>query len=360
MRLNLTRKQEKCVQVKLLKINHMHYWNSPYLEWQKEVPNQWDIYVCRVRTSRNKALLCAVFELLSLLAQCDPIPLLVGPLADQKGVYRISVAKRFREKIKGLLNQSGYTSHVYRVAELDEVTDTNELPDTNELTDTDAPNVTRWRKKEYALLPVYSEEQHFLRDRAPDKRMFLLQKSDGEITPVLGYRGDGNQGSRRGLPPEDARMMVNVAKHRESPQSHKFLVDPFAGVGGIVFEATSTNSIVFSGDIDPKLQYGLSHMTDQRHANLDALHLPFRGNIFSAVVSELPFNRSFLNKQNSYQLARELSRVVVDQGRIVLMTSIEQANLLKTHFSNLDIQLKFESYINRKGTDVYVCVWQKG
>ncbi len=326
----------------------MHYWQNPYIKWQKDAPENWDVYIFQTRTSRNKALTCAIFEALSLFSPCQPIPILTGPLADKKGSYRLSIPSDFRTEVKQLAPHFGYTEAVHRLGPLDEPSEINA---DSEIAEFDR---IRWRKKTYTLRPVYIEPQNFMRHRAPDKRHFRLLKPNGEVTSVLGYRGDGQELSRRGLPAEDARLMLNLAR----PFNHGPIIDPFAGVGGILYEAADNKWPIFSGDIDPKLRYGLGDLCQNRHTVQDSVALPYADGAFTAVVSELPFDPHFLDKRAA-QLAQELTRIVPSNGKIVLMTGADQIEMMKKRFADLNISPIFASPVNRKGTDVHICVWQK-
>src|SRR5262249_15028992 len=114
-----------------------------------------------------------------------------------------------------------------------------------------------------------SAEEH--RDSAPDRRRFFLRDVTGAIREARGYRGGSGRGERRALPVADARLLVNLARAGVD----RVLLDPFAGAGGIVHEATRTGAVVFSADVDRALAPGLVAF-GSRHLVASATALPFR------------------------------------------------------------------------------------
>jgi hypothetical protein len=89
-----------------------HYWNTPYIDWQTELPEGWTLYLCRIRPSRSRARVPAVVEALSLLGAYHPLPLLSGPLADQKGVFWIALPAPHEPDAEALFRNLGYTRAV--------------------------------------------------------------------------------------------------------------------------------------------------------------------------------------------------------------------------------------------------------
>jgi tRNA (guanine10-N2)-dimethyltransferase len=112
----------------------------------------------------------------------------------------------------------------------------------------------------------------------------LLETSSGNLRPVTGYRGDGGNLSRRGLPVPVARLLVNLV----ATEPGSLFLDPFAGVGGIIIEALANRYEVVSSDWDPVLQHGLSH-PGSHHIAADARHLPFPDETFDAIATEPPY-----------------------------------------------------------------------
>lgn len=325
----------------------MNYWESPFIEWRKEAPAGWDIYLCQIRPSRNKAIVTAVVEALSLLADFEPMALLSGPLADQRGVYWIGLPPQHRAELQPRLLHLGYTYQVHRVAPLAELAQ-------NEHTENLVS--VRWRKELFYLLPVYTEDAEWMRNRAPDKRTFWLKNAAGEIVPLQGYRGDSNEMSRRGLPPEDGRVLVNLARAPGNFHGARNFLDPLAGVGGLLIEAVDQGYIVFSADIDQKVQYGLQRLS-KRHVVCDAAKLSFGDNAFWAVAAELPFGLDETKRLNAF--TAEFCRVLQPGGRLSLMLVKPQLHVIARKASTLPLTLLMQENINRKGTDVWICVWQK-
>jgi hypothetical protein len=102
-----------------------HYWQSPYIDWAPEIPDDWNLFVVYMRTARIKARVPAVLEVLSLLRPFQPIAPLRGPRADEKGVFWIAVAPSFTQPALQLLPRLGYSFAVDRVLPEEQVEPAN-------------------------------------------------------------------------------------------------------------------------------------------------------------------------------------------------------------------------------------------
>ncbi|MBZ0299929.1 MAG: methyltransferase domain-containing protein [Anaerolineae bacterium] len=324
----------------------MHYWNSPFVDWHRELPDGWDMYVCHLRSSRSKARVSAVHEMLALLGDYQPVPLLSGVRADQKGLFWIGVKAEYRPCVSPLLSHLGYTDQV----------DLLGPPNPIGAEPVEGGQWMTWKGEECFLQTVYQEDRAGMRDRAPDRRTFMLQDAHGAIVPVRGYRGDGEALSRRGLPPEDARLLVNLVRPRRLNRESPPLLDPFAGVGGIVLEAIDSGFEAVSMDIDPIVQYGLQNVT-HRHILASAGDLPLAGGQFGAVATEPPFHAEA--RPVVMKLMREFDRVLIPGGRCSVMTVEWQLEILEHDAARLGFELVLKERVDRKGTAVWVGVWQK-
>jgi SAM-dependent methyltransferase len=310
----------------------MTFWNSPFITLHPELPTGWTLYVCQIRTGRSKARIPAIMEILALLDSA--IALNSGPLAEQKGVFWIGTENADEARFQHL----GYTSRVLKLLD----------------TEADETEPVRWRGKTCFLKTIYEEDKDWLRNRAPDKREFLLRTHDGQVLPVQGYRGDGQHLSRRGLAPEDARLLVNLVTPH-STEAARFL-DPFAGVGGLVIEAVERGWQVYSGDIDPVVQVGLRNFGAD-HTVMDAARLPFPAQCFDAIATEPPFHEDARGTING--LMSEFDRVLKPGSKVAVLVAAWEADVLEVSAEALGFTLLLSAEIDRKGSSNRLCLWQK-
>jgi SAM-dependent methyltransferase len=285
------------------------------------------------RAARLRARELAIAEAVSLLADANPVAEVGGPLAEQRGVAWISIDALDLEDRVPLL---GYVDAV----------------DVVEPARASDRETVRWRRRMWRLRRIHTDDPEQLRQQAPDRRVFVVQAPDGTRV-IRGYRGSDRTLERRGLPVIDARLLVNLATH--GGQQCR-LLDPFAGVGGIVIAADDAAHLAFSTDIDPKLAVGLELLTRRGHAVADATRLPFGEATFDGIATETPFEPAADVTVSS--LLPELARVLRRRGRLAVMCVERQARLLRERTPAL--QLLMDHEIDRKGFDVRVLVWERG
>lgn len=291
--------------------------------------------------ARLRARGAAVCEALCLLRDFAPKALAGGPLSEHKGVFWITVRAERPTALAGRLARLGYASAVDVLAPIPEA-------DWRRST----PGLVRWRKQPYRVERLYTGDLALLRETAPDRRIFLLETAAGEVRSVRGYRGDGGALSRRALPVVDARLLVNLVWNGEGGR----FLDPFAGAGGIVYEAQQAGWRALSGDIDPALRFGLGAMS-AAHTVLDAQHLPLAANTLQAIASEPPYERHTMPLVAA--VLGECARVLVTSGRIALLCARWQTTELRQRGRQLGLVNYLDYDINRKGTDCTVLAWEK-
>jgi len=175
--------------------------------------------IFRVRAARRKARATAVMEAQRLLRSVGAEVAAGGPLSEEGSVFWLTVAHHAVNQAQDMLPFLGYSEAV-------------DVATPVAAGEASSRSVVRWRKRAYRLVRLYEEASGEARERAPDRRPFMLETAAG-LREIHGYRGDGGPMSRRGLPTYDGRMLVNLA----SADERSTFLNPFAGVGGVVIEA---------------------------------------------------------------------------------------------------------------------------
>jgi SAM-dependent methyltransferase len=298
------------------------------------------VLIFHVREARRKAMRAAVLEATRLLGDLEPRVLSGGPLGDRPGIFWLELPEEHVETARGRLARLGYTDAV-------------DMPDFDASGKrTGKGNYAgKWKGRSFVLSSLYEEDAAALRERAPDRRPFVLPAADGTLRAVYGYRGDSGPLSRRGLPVVDAKLLVNLVEPLTRGAS---LFDPFAGAGGIVLESVERGLITFSADIDPMLRHGLRHL-GARHVVADARHLPFPAATFDAVATEPPYTPEALD--TVIAALGEIHRVLVPGGRCALMVAASQAGALRSAAETLGISPGLDLPVDRKGLPVVVIAW---
>ena len=194
----------------------------------------------------------------------------------------------------------------------------------------------RRRDKKIFLTEIYRQDAERLLEDAPHNREFLIEKS-GEVIVAKGHR------YRRGLSPADAKFMVNIAELG----GDELVLDPFAGIGGILVECRRRNLMVFAMDVDAALRPGLAQISHNRCAIADARQLPFKNNIFDAIITEPPFNTKY--RQAVLDSMVELRRVVRQDGKIILLIAHDMREGIMTCMSSSKFQLTSDFTLRRHG-----------
>jgi SAM-dependent methyltransferase len=192
----------------------------------------------------------------------------------------------------------------------------------------------RERDRKICLTEIYRQDEEKLLDGAPHQRVFLIEK-DGQVTAAKGHR------YRRGLSPADARFMVNIAELR----GDELVLDPFAGIGGILVECIRRNLRIFAADVDPVLRPGLAQISHNRCSIADARQLPFRDSIFDVIITEPPFNTRY--RQEVLDSMVELRRVTRQGGKIILLISHDMYGEIMDCMAGSEFQLTKDFALRR-------------
>jgi SAM-dependent methyltransferase len=300
------------------------------------------VLIFTLRPSRCKARTAATAEALSLLRDLNAEALPGGPLSERGGLFWIDLPVESLASARALLPRLGYSYAVDLAAP-------ESLLGEGFKGQAEAETV-RWRGQPYRLFSLYREDSAAFREAAPDRREFLLE-SEGVVRTVRGYRGSSDPLCRRGLPTEDARMVVNLVSR---PAGR--LLDPFAGAGGIAISARESGCLPFSVDIDPILRYGLAHLGAQ-HCVADSRRLPFETASFDAIATEPPYDPG--SNPVVAEALREMARVLKPGGRMAIFCAEAQADLLLQTALSLPLTGFLDTAVNRKGTACAALAWEK-
>jgi hypothetical protein len=291
--------------------------------------------VVHQRTARRRARAAAVAEALALLHDLEPSAPAGGPLADRAGVFWVQLPERHLAAAGARFGRLGYSTAVDLLAGQGQ-----------------GPAV-RWRGRSWRLQRLHAEDPGDMRERAPDRREFLFEAADGRLRAVRGYRGSGADPlGRRGLPVCDARLLVNLV----APAGPGWLLDPFAGVGGVALEALAAGWRTVTADRDPALRHGLGRLGGA-HLVADARRLPLRAGVLDAVATEPPYDRQA--GPLAGQALAEAHRLLRPGGATAWLCAAWQAAGLRATADALGLRVALDTPVDRKGLEVVVLAWRK-
>ena len=308
---------------------------------QQDLPVDDATLICHIRPARRKARKPAEIEMLSVLAGLGCQVQSGGPLSEKGGVFWVSLPAASLEAARTRFQRLGYTSGVDTV-----------VPARSQHRSRSRPDLISWRNQLFKLERLYEEDADAARHRAPDRRSFDLEDSSGSVRSIRGYRGGSAPLSRRGLPSDDARILVNLALSQ--PGSN--LLDPFAGIGGIVIEALSSGAMTFSIDVDSTLRVGLMRL-GSRHCVADARQLPYRDGSIASIATEPPYHSSAALAVRD--ALGEFERVLENGGRLAMLCGSAQAPLIGDTANSLGLDEQLDFPIDRKGQPCVLFLWQK-
>jgi predicted RNA methylase len=206
-----------------------------------------------------------------------------------------------------------------------------------------AKNTARWvvgsiriKDRKLQLIEIYRQNERERLENSPNQRSFLIEK-DGEIKEAKGYR------RRRAVSPNDAKFIVNIAELN----GDETLIDPFAGTGGLLIECLSRGNKVFASDIDPVVRPGLAELTGKRCTLADARNLPFKNNLFDAIITEPPFGRK--NRQDVNDSLPELCRIIKTDGKIIFLIAEDMYDDIKGYMIENGFLMIHDFILRRHG-----------
>lgn len=300
------------------------------------------ILIARLRNSRIKCKQMAILELFQLLVEFDPVFPRNGPLGDIKGCIpmMISFCEAAQDDLlKKKLSGAGYTFEFYL---LDFYNGAQEPVGLKSI------NPQKWKSKHFLIREFFKQDQGVFRSQAPDKRTFILLGLDGNTKEVKGYRGNGEEMGRRALPVEDCRFLFNLACNTNTTH----LLDPFAGGGGIIYQARYILPKIYisSCDIAPELAPELFKYSNVHYVGKAKDFIPEAE--YDALATEVPFSKSA-----TPEICKSLSslgRFMKKNCRIVIMCASEQVSAIRKTIIDMGCIVGNIFYLNRKGTEVRI------
>jgi hypothetical protein len=305
------------------------------------MPSERQMLIFYLRPARARAVDAARFEVMSLFPELELTVAKGGPLSELGNIMWFETNQDEYALRKIQFMRLGYTVAVDLLCS---------IPESNYRDK--SPVMLRWRKKPYRLDRLYEIDLDSELQSGPDQRLFLLGDETGGVREVKGYRGDGSALARRALPVCDCKLLVNIVARGAGG----VVLDPFAGAGGIVREAVAAGLRVHSVDIDPILKPGLEHMGSV-HVVGNADALPWTGGSIDAVITETPF--AFETRRMVPLAFEEMVRVCKTGGRIAIMCTDWQAELLRKSAASSSLDSLLDTVIDRKGTNCSVLCWEK-
>ncbi len=305
----------------------------------KEYIQEYEVVLCSLKTSRNKAKQLAVWELCFALNELAAIFVPNGPLGDTASQVTFLIHKAHLEALPDILKSIGYCNSFYAL-------DFSPSPP--------GKKSFSWKGMPFTISLFYKQSEAIYEKQSSHNRDFYIYDSHGQEKKVVGYRGDGSVTGRRALPVEDCRLLVNLV----NPLAASSILDPFAGSGGILSAARYANPSIrlISADIDKVVEPGLKRLSDV-HYTIDSSAEDIVEHDIAAIVTEVPFAPSATETVGLAltKLAQNLS----DDGQISLMCSEEQYPYLSAVLQSVPLYPVVEEYVDRQGNVMSVSLWYK-
>ncbi|MBD3292589.1 MAG: hypothetical protein GF393_06665 [Armatimonadia bacterium] len=234
-------------------------------------------YVIHFRTSRGAGGVEHETARAEFLAAARHLPITI---LDEHPAFRrifVYVPPATVDRFMALLHRLGYTEALTRI--------TRQFGAGVGMQHQEATKVERWLVGEYRRGDdrvvhelVWQVDDAPRLARSPHERYFKM-RIDGHVEATRSLR------QRRRLSCCDALVMLHLA--RVDPGA--FVVDPFAGIGGIVQEGRRLGLEMLCGDVDRSLGPGLREVGSGLAAIWDASELPLPADCAEAVVTEPPY-----------------------------------------------------------------------
>ena len=182
-------------------------------------------------------------------------------------------------------------------------------------------------------------------EASPHKRPFPMVY-DGRVTETLGSRGE------RRLSPCDAKFLVNLSQARPG----EALLDPYAGIGGIIDAAGGRGLRVLAGDIEEALRLGLHEVTGGMACIWDARRLPLADACADVVVAEPTY--SVGRREQVVESLEEMARCLRPAGRLVMLMDPPLYAQVMPAAAPLGLRTEHDLAVRRQGFVARAVCWQ--
>jgi SAM-dependent methyltransferase len=193
---------------------------------------------------------------------------------------------------------------------------------------------------------LWSADEGERRRSAPHRRRFPFAYPRG---PRAGL---GRRGERR-LSPCDARFLLNLSQAKPGQR----VLDPFAGIGGIVLQAAARGITTVCGDLEEALRLGLAQISGGRACVWDACALPLRDGCVEVVVTEPPYSPAL--RQAVAATVPEMARCLCPGGRLVALMDEPLSKAVRPAVEAQGLSVEHEFRVRRQGFLARAVCWIK-
>ncbi len=193
---------------------------------------------------------------------------------------------------------------------------------------------------------LWVADEEARRQRAPHRRRFRFIYPDGVRS------GRGSRGGRR-LSPCDVKFLLNLSRAAAGQR----LLDPFAGIGGIVLEAVGRGVIALCGDIEEALRVGLAQASGGRAAVWDASALPLPADCVDIIVTEPPYAPR--RRDAVVACMVEAIRCLRGGGRLVALMDRPLSRAVLPAAAAKALQMEHDFPVRRQGFVARAICWVK-
>lgn len=194
--------------------------------------------------------------------------------------------------------------------------------------------------------PLWTADDAARRTMSPHFRQFAFIV-DGQIV-----RNRKSFRRHRRLSVCDVCFLLNIAGVNAGDR----IVEPFAGIGGIVLQARKRGIHLLCGDIDDNLRIGLREVSGSRCAIWDASNLPLPADCADAIVTEPPF------KDDAHDAvlaaANEIARILRPAGTVALLVNERLARDFEKNWERKALHLHERHSLRRQGRISHALVFR--
>jgi len=292
-------------------------------------------YAVHFRTSRGAGGVEHETARAELLAAARDLPLTVIDEHPPLNRVFVHVTADAAEALVARMPRLGYTEALTRI--------TREFGAGIGMEHREAEKVDRWLVGEYRRGDdrvvhelIWRADEDARVERSPHHRPFKM-RIDGEVEETLSRR------QRRRLSCCDAMVMLNLAR----VGSEDLIIDPFAGIGGIMVEARRMGLRLLCGDVVPRLAPGLREVSGGLACIWDATALPLPDGCADAVVTEPPYSDEA--HEDVLGAMPEVARIMAPDALAVVLIDDEMASEVLASAEAAGLSAREQYAVHRAG-----------